>query len=241
MPDTILSIVVPCFDEERSARRFEADLIAPLDGLGIPYELVLVDDGSRDGTFAVLSALVGRYRSARAVRHPENLGLGMALRTGFLACGGLWIATLDADLTFRPSQLRTLIQRQRETGADLVSGSPFLAPTGLTQVPWARRAPSAALNGLYQTIFGGEFASYTPIFRLYRASALKSLALSSRGFEINAEIAARFILAGRRVAEAPALLTARRHGSSKLNRLRETARHALLIARLLKERRQPRP
>ena len=172
------------------------------------------------------------------MRHPSNLGLGMALRTGFLSCGGDWIATLDADLTFRPSQLRNLLSCQRETRADLVAGSPFLKPRGLNQAPWLRRLPSLAANSLYRRLLGGRFTAYTPIFRLYRAKALKALTLSSRGFEINAEIAARFILAGLTVAETPAILTTRRYGTSKPSTLKETARHLMLVAKLMKERRR---
>ncbi|MBI5622426.1 MAG: glycosyltransferase family 2 protein [Elusimicrobia bacterium] len=227
---------MPCLNEERNVSRFETALVKPLEDLGVPFELVFVDDGSRDGTFRFLSRLVDRHRNVRVVRHPSNLGLGMALRTGFASCGGDWIATLDADLTFRPSQLRNLLRRQRETGADLVSGSPFLRPKGLNQASWYRRLPSAAANQLYRRVLGGAFTSYTPILRLYRASALKSLPLKSRGFEINAEIAARFMLTGLKIAETPALLTTRRHGVSKLSPLKETARHFLLLAKLVRER-----
>ncbi|MFA6317178.1 MAG: glycosyltransferase family 2 protein [Elusimicrobiota bacterium] len=232
----MLSVVVPCYNEERNAYRFESELVAPLDMLGVPYELILVDDGSTDGTFPALNKLISLHRNVRLVWHPANLGLGAALTTGFSACGGDWIATLDADLTFRPSQILNLLARQRETGADLVSGSPFLGPKGINQAHWTRRLPSAAANALYRRAFGGDFTSYTPILRLYRARLLKSFKLQSQGFEINAEIATRFILAGLKVAETPALLTVRRHGTSKLRPLKETARHLLLIARLLKEK-----
>ncbi|MBI5208348.1 MAG: glycosyltransferase family 2 protein [Elusimicrobia bacterium] len=230
---SLLSVVVPCYDEERDIPRFETELLAALESLDVPHELVAVDDGSTDETFAALTELAGRRGSVHVVRHPANRGLGAALRTGFAAAKGDWIATLDADLTFHPSQLRGLLECQRRTGADLVSGSPFLSAEGCSQVPWFRRLPSLAVNGLYRTFFHGGFTSYTPVLRLYRAELLKNLKFLSSGFEINAEIAARFILAGHRVAETAVTLSSRRHGASKLRPLRELARHARLIARLL--------
>lgn len=230
-----LSVIVPCFDEEANIRRFEGELVPALQALRAPHEIVAVDDGSQDQSASALRELEAR-RLLRAISHPSNLGMGRALRTGFAAAHGEWIATLDADLTFHPAQLRALLDRQKETGADLVSGSPFLAPEGSRQVPWARRLPSLMVNAFYRGLFDWGFTAYTPLFRLYRASALKALPLESAGFEINAEIAARFHLAGLRLAEAPAILGFRRAGKSKLRPWRELKAHARLLARLLSER-----
>ena len=89
------------------------------------------------------------------------------------------------------------------------------------------------LNALYRGLFSRGFGSYTPIFRLYRAAILKGLPLTSTGFEINAEIAARFLLAGKTAVEVPAVLSTRAEGVSKLGRRRQLRCHAALILRLL--------
>ena len=136
-------------------------------------------------------------------------------------------------MTWHPGQIAGLLAKQKETGADLVGGSPFLAPGGLGDVPWARRLPSLLLNAFYRGLFAHGLTAYTPIFRLYRAAILKSLPLTSEGFEINAEIAARFLRDGRTLVEAPAVLTLRKEGVSKLDRWRELRRHARLIGALL--------
>lgn len=167
----------------------------------------------------------------RALSLPGNRGLGAALRAGFAAARGEWIATLDADLSFAPAALAELLALSRD--ADLVAGSPFLRPGDLDAVPWPRRLPSLLLNALYRGLFGLRLSAYTPVFRLYRASRLRGLELRSEGFEINAEIAARAMLGRWRAAEAPVRLGARREGRSKLRRWRELRRHAALIARLL--------
>jgi len=234
----LLSIVLPCYNEAGAVEDFPSELFPALDALSVPCEVLAVDDGSTDGTGAALRGLAGRRSGFKALAHERNQGLGAALRTGFAAASGDWIATLDADLTFHPSQLRALLDCQKATGADMVAGSPFLTAGGAAQVRWWRRWPSLWVNGLYRRLCGPGLTAYTPIFRLYRAEALRALRLESTGFEINAEIAARLLAAGKTAAEVPAVLTVRRKGSSKLSTFRELWRHGCLAARL---RRRARP
>jgi glycosyltransferase involved in cell wall biosynthesis len=208
-------------------------LIRALDALGVPHEIVVVDDGSTDATAAAAEAFCAGRAGAKVLRLSPNRGLGAALRAGFEAATGEWIATLDADLTFNPAVLSDMLAKARSDGADLVAGSPYLRRADLAGVNWTRRLPSLMINALYRGLFGLELTAYTPLLRLYRASRLRELDLASEGFEINAEIAARGILAGWRVAEVPAALATRAAGVSKLRRGRELARHASLIARLL--------
>ncbi|MCX5796606.1 MAG: glycosyltransferase family 2 protein [Elusimicrobia bacterium] len=231
----LLSVILPCYEEEAAAGRFVDELFPALDALAIPYEVIAVDDGSYDDTAGVLRNLAGERRNFKAMAHAGNRGLGAALRTGFAEASGDWIATLDADLTFHPAQLRALLDCQKATGADMVCGSPFLSAAGASQVPWWRRLPSLWVNGLYRRLCGPQLTAYTPIFRLYRAETLRSLRLESMGFEINAEIAARFLAAGKSVAEVPVVLTARRQGASKLSPLRELWRYGRLALRLRRE------
>ena len=189
-----------------------------------------------DGTAAAARALMhGRLekRDTSVVSLNPNRGLGGAIRAGVAQARGEWIATLDADLTFPPASIKDLLAAARGAKADLVAGSPYLRPGDMGQVGWSRRLPSLMLNALYRGLFGMRLTSYTPVFRLYRASFLKGLALESEGFEINAEIAARALLDKRVVVEVPAPLTARVAGVSKLQRWRELRRHAALVARLL--------
>jgi glycosyltransferase involved in cell wall biosynthesis len=229
----VLSVVVPCHNEEGNIPRYPAELLPALDALGETYEMLIVDDGSTDGTAAAAAAFAAGRPAAKVLRLSPNRGLGGALRTGFAAASGEWIATLDADLTFRPAALKEMLSAARAEDADLVAGSPYLRPGDMGEVSWLRRAPSLMMNALYRGLFGLELTAYTPVFRLYRAARLRQLALTAEGFEINAEIAARGLQAGWRVAEVPAALETRTAGVSKLRRGRELARHLSLIARLL--------
>lgn len=229
----LLSVVVPCRDEVENLPRFPRELFAPLDALGVPWEAVIVDDGSRDGTSAEAHALAASRAGVTVATLVNGRGLGGALRAGFSAATGEWLAAVDADLTFRPEDLGAMLAVARETGADMVSGSPYLRRGDLDAVPWSRRLPSLMLNAFYRGVFGTTLTSYTPMFRVYRAARLRELPLVSDGFEISAEIAARARQSGWKTAEVPVPLGVRSAGASKLARGRELARHARLILRLL--------
>jgi glycosyltransferase involved in cell wall biosynthesis len=226
---------VPCHNEEGNIPRYANELLPALDALGEPYEVLIVDDGSTDGTAPAARAFADGRPAVRVLSLALNQGLGAALRAGFAAANGEWIATLDADLTFRPSTLKDMLALARAENADLVAGSPYLREGDMATISWRRRLPSLMLNALYRGLFGMRLTAYTPVFRLYRAPRLRSLSseLSAEGFEINAEIAALAALGDWRVAEVPAALETRTSGVSKLRRGRELARHASLIARLL--------
>jgi dolichol-phosphate mannosyltransferase len=194
---------------------------------------VIVDDGSMDGTAAAARRILITRKDTTLVNVTPNRGMGGALRAGFSAARGTFIATLDADLTFPPSALKDLYAAAVSANADLAAGSPYLRPGDMNDVSWVRRLPSLMINALYRGLFGRALTAYTPVFRLYRTSFLRSLPLISDGFEINAEIAARAMLAKRAAVEVPAPLLTRVAGVSKLRRGRELGRHMVLIASLL--------
>lgn len=228
-----LSVVVPCQNEEGNLASYDENLFPALDRLGVPWEVLIVDDGSTDGTAAAAAALAATHPNVSLIKLNPNRGLGGALRAGFSAARGEWIATLDADLTFRPIVLRDMLAAAAAANADLVAGSPYLRAGDLRGVPWVRRLPSLVMNALYRGLFGMRLTAYTPVMRLYRATRLRRLDLTSEGFEINAEIAARAMIDRWPVTEVPAPLETRTSGISKLRRGRELARHLRLIARLL--------
>lgn len=194
---------------------------------------MIIDDGSTDGTAEAARKVLITRKDTIILSVSPNRGMGGALRAGFDVAKGEWIATLDADLTFPPASLKDLYAAAVERKADLASGSPYLRAGDMDGVTWRRRLPSLMINALYRGLFGRALTAYTPVLRLYRATFIKSLSLVSDGFEINAEIAARALLAKRPVVEVPAPLLARTSGVSKLRRARELKRHAALISLLL--------
>ncbi|MEK9146254.1 MAG: glycosyltransferase family 2 protein, partial [Elusimicrobiota bacterium] len=196
----MLTILLPCFNESECLPELEEGLFPALGALG-EHEVLAVDDGSTDGTGKLLQEMTSRRPSLRVLSHPENRGIGASIKTGLAEARGEWIIPLDADLTFHPRHIPSLLAAQTKSGADCVCGSPFLG--GMDEVPWPRRLPSLAMNALYRALFDAGLTSYTPMFRLYRVSALKSIPIRSDGFEVSAEILVRLLQQDFRVAEIP--------------------------------------
>jgi len=138
---TSLSVVVPAYNEEKAVDAIIRRLLAqrePLRAVGIrDYEIVIVDDGSRDRTAERIAA----YPDVRLVRHARNQGYGAALKTGFAAARGAWIAFLDADGTYPPEHLADLLAVGARDGADLVVGSRMRG--GDSGMPLVRRVGNA--------------------------------------------------------------------------------------------------
>ena len=131
MPPEI-SVVVPLYNEASNVDALYEELTAVLRGLDRPYELILVDDGSTDGTFEALAALHGREPRVVVVRFRRNFGQTAAFKAGFDHARGRVIVTLDGDLQNDPREIPALVARLEE-GFDLVSGwrrERRSAPTG---------------------------------------------------------------------------------------------------------------
>lgn len=195
----------------------------------MPFSIVAVDDGSTDGTYSALTQLQKSHPEIRVVRHPENKGLGAALRTGFSLADGDWILTLDGDLTFHPNQIALLL---KEAGDDVsaVLGSPSRGQ--MKGVPFVRRLLSDGVNMLYRLLLGADVSAASSIFRLYRAADIKNLHLTQDGFDLNAELLFSLLRQGRHIKEVPVTLTVRTVGESKINVGREIGNHLKMLVRI---------
>lgn len=228
-------MIVPFYDERDNLERIPDELKPAIDQLGLSWELVLVDDGSRDDSLAVARRVAAELTAATVVPHGRNRGLGAALRTGFeTARGELWL-TLDSDLTFHPRDAAKLLDRFRQGDVDVVLGSPALAGYD-ADIAWYRVVLSKGANLLYQLALGRRLTAVTPIFRLYRAASMRPLTLGCDGFDINAEVLAKLLLGGARVAEVPVTLHQREHGVSKLRNTAEIVNHLRMLARIVRWR-----
>ncbi len=116
-----LSLVIPLLNEEESLRELSVNLKAVLDGLGLRYEILFVDDGSTDNSFKVLQQIHERNPQIRAIRFRRNFGKSAALSAGFQEASGEIIVTMDADLQDDPVEIPRLIEKLN-SGYDLVSG-----------------------------------------------------------------------------------------------------------------------
>jgi len=180
--------------------------------------VLVVDDGSSDDTAAVVTSLAARYPYLALIQHPQNLGLGAAVRTGLQHAqthGYDAAALMDADLSQDPSDLPRLFAGVT-AGADLVIGSRYVPGGGMEGVPAWRRAISIAGNALGRRVLSVPIRDMTSGYRVFRVATLETFALEESGYGIQLEAVVKARLAGLRLTEVPIMLRVRRHGSSKL-------------------------
>ena len=158
----LLSVVVPCHNEEAILAKSAAELIEYLStvawscGLPPTWELILVNDGSTDGTLGVIEALAAVYPNVISVSYNPCGGQGKALQAGFSHSRGEWIISFDADLDYRPRYISEFLQHAVGTGADIVIGSPYLLGGGIENCPRTRLLMSRAMNWYFRRVFDLE-------------------------------------------------------------------------------------
>jgi glycosyltransferase involved in cell wall biosynthesis len=201
-----LSVVVPVLDEIESLPTLYRELGDVLETLGRPYELVFVDDGSRDGSFQTLEKLHRSDDRVRVIQLRRNFGKAAALAVGFRASRGDIVVTLDADLQDAPSELPRLLQRL-EDGYDLVSGW-----KQDRQDPLSKTLPSRLFNRVTAWLTGLPLRDFNSGFKAYRREVVEELRLYG---ELHRFIPALAAWRGFRVDEVPVHHRPRRFGRSK--------------------------
>ena len=205
-PRVEISVVVPVFDEVESLPALHRELTDALERLGRSYELLLVDDGSRDGSFETLEKLHGSDDRVRVIQLRRNFGKAAALSVGFRAACGDVIVTLDADLQDDPAELPRLIQRL-EDGYDLVSGW-----KRDRQDPASKTLPSRLFNRVTAWLTGVPLRDFNSGFKAYRSAVVEELHLYG---ELHRFIPALAAWRGFRVDEVPVHHRPRQFGRSK--------------------------
>ena len=167
-----ISVVVPMRNESPNVAELHAGLTAVLDGFGRPYEILVIDDGSTDDTFAKLAALQRRNPRLRVVRFRRNFGQTAAFAAGFARARGRYIVTFDGDLQNDPTDIPAMIEKIAE-GPDIVAGwrkerkDPFLN----------RRLPSMIANTVISFATGVKLHDYGCSLKVFRAEVVKSMKL----------------------------------------------------------------
>lgn len=233
-------IVLPCFNEEKNVK----PLIYSIDHVlrdKIPYKIIAVNDGSRDGTNEVLRSLCADY-PVRIVEHHNNRGLGAALRSGLLAANEEVldddvVVTMDSDNTHDPKHILGMLVAARK--ADIVIGSRYVKGGNQLNVPPHRVILSKVINVLVGRLFRLPAKDTTSGFRCFRAVLLKRLfnlfenkIISSKGFESSLELLCKAVRSGGFAAEVPILLDyGKKGGKSKMRLFSTTVSYLMLLIR----------
>lgn len=212
-----LSVIIPMYNEGDNVRPTIESVLGTLRGAGLIFEVICVDDGSTDETRRILLELAQSVPELRPAGTPLNRGRGHALRTGFAEARGDYIVSIDADLSYHPTQILQLVERlEAPDSPDIVLASPYM-PGGRTEgVDPTRLFISRAANTILRRAMGKRYWTLTGIFRGYRRTAFDCIELYSDGKELHLEILARAEASGLRIVEIPAVLSSRKRGKSKL-------------------------
>jgi len=194
----ILSVVIPCYNEARTVE----GLLRKVRELPLQTEIVVVDDGSTDGTREILSRLNAEGVVDRLVLQPENRGKGAALRTGFAAATGDVVVVQDADLEYDPAELPGLLQPILQGKADAVYGSRFLGGPHRVHLFW-HYVGNKVLTLLSNVLTDLNLTDMETCYKMVRRDLLVTLPLRCDRFGIEPELTARLAQAGARIYEAP--------------------------------------
>ncbi|MDL2320156.1 glycosyltransferase family 2 protein [Alistipes sp. OttesenSCG-928-B03] len=166
-----ISVVVPLFNEEESLAELMAWIARVMQTGGFSYEVVFIDDGSRDASWEVVSALSEQYAPhVRAFRFLRNYGKSAALYTGFEAARGEVVITMDADLQDSPDEIPELYRMITEEGYDLVSGW-----KKCRKDPVGKRWPSKFFNATARAVSGIKLHDFNCGLKAYRRKVIKSI------------------------------------------------------------------
>ncbi len=225
-----LSVVCPFYNEAEILESAVRLLLAKLDELPVDWELVIVNDGSRDESLDIASSLSDGEDRLRLISYSKNRGRGHALRAGLRQARGQIIVTTEIDLSWGDdivAQLYDAIQSRPES--DIIIASPHLTGGGYKNVPWRRVFFSRFGNWVIRTLMINAATMNTGMTRAYRRNVIRALPLEEDGKEFHLEVVLKAQALHYTISEIPALLEwkqykldnrkVERKSSSKINKL----------------------
>jgi dolichol-phosphate mannosyltransferase len=223
------SIIVPCYNEVENVTKLHDELLPIVEEMVLlgwknateevrSAEIIFIDDGSRDGTFAKLQDVFSNANSSgiffKFLKHETNLGLGAAIRTGFNQADGNIVITVDSDGTYKFSEIPALLACLTP-GIDIVSASPYHPQGSVIGVPADRLILSRGSSLIYRLLVDWNLYTYTSLFRAYRSEVIKNIRFDANDFLAGTEILVKALLKGYKATEFPAVLSKRMYGVSK--------------------------
>ena len=206
-----VSIVIPCFNEAETLEAIvDKVLAAPLDDM----EVIVVDDGSTDGTAEVLRDAVAP-RVAKVLRHERNRGKGAALRTGFAAAGGEIVLVQDADLEYDPRDYPRLLQPILENRADVVFGSRFIGGESHRVLYFWHSVLNKALTLLSNMLTDLNLTDMEVCYKVFRRSVLEKIQIEEDRFGVEPELTAKVAKLGCRIYEVGISYSGRTYDEGK--------------------------
>jgi len=203
----LISIILPCYNEEAIIQKNVSAIIAYLENINIyNWEIVIINDGSKDKTGEIANQIEKSNDIVRVIHHPVNLNLGHALQTGFCNSKGDIIVVMDIDLSYSVDHIGRMVDKMIETSCDIVIASPYMKGGEVTAVPFGREMMSKWVNRFMRVAAQEKYHTFTGMVRAYRASFIKNVNLKTKDYEINPEIIYKAMILRARIVEIPATL-----------------------------------
>ena len=196
LTNPLLSVVMPVYNERETIEEIIPRVLA----VPLRIELIVVDDGSKDGTRDLLAKLQQQH-NFRLILQPQNGGKGAALRRGFQEVTGDLVIIQDADLEYSPEEYPQLIELICEGRADVVYGSRFLGRHRVFL--FTHYAGNRLLTLITNVLYNTMLTDMETCYKVMRREVLQSFTLSSNGFGIEPELTAKIFKRGYRVYEVP--------------------------------------
>ena len=197
-PTTMLSIVMPAYNEERTIARAVVEVLNA--ELPCPFELIVVNDGSTDGTAEILGGL--KHSRAKVVQHPRNLGKGAALQTGAAVARGTHFVPFDADLEYDPADLARLIVPVMRGRCEVVYGV-RLGGTHTRYQSYKHALGNRALTFAASLMYNASLSDIHTCLKLVPVALFRELNLTEDGFGLDTEITAKLLARGISPFEVP--------------------------------------
>jgi glycosyltransferase involved in cell wall biosynthesis len=190
----LLSIIIPVYNEVKTIK----EILGRIQAVPIDKEIIVVDDGSLDGTDKVLRDL--RYDTLKVIHHTTNRGKGAAFLTGLSQASGELVIIQDADLEYSPEEYPRLLSAFREQGAEILLGARFTQGySGL----YMHRLGNRFLTGLLNLLFGARLNDFATCYKLAARNTWQELELKGTGFDMEVEIVCNALKKKKRIIEVP--------------------------------------
>jgi glycosyltransferase involved in cell wall biosynthesis len=179
-----LSVVIPVYDEEATIR----ELIERVQRMGIPKEIIVVDDGSTDGTPEILRTLEKEHDNLRLILFPKNKGKGAALRAGFQQASGNYVIVQDADLEYDPADYPALLKPLIDGKADVVYGSRFLTTKERRVLFFWHSVGNRLLTLISNMLTNLNLTDMETCYKVFRLEVIQALILEQDRFGFEPEV-----------------------------------------------------
>lgn len=231
-----LSIIIPFYNESDGVRNLYEKLSLLEESLKrkrINYEIILIDDCSKDNTLEMIYKYFGNKKNVNIIRHDKNGNIGSVFKTGLKNAAADYIATFDSDCTYDVFTIEKMFEKAKTENLDIITASPYHHAGGTVNIPGYRLFLSKSVSRIYKILLGSKINTYTAFNRIYNTERIKKIGYKNNGFIFNAEILYKALKKNYKIDEYPTKLMTREFGESKMKLFRVIRDHSRLLFQII--------